>query len=186
MNIIYHWELNLVVFPFLVKINIDFKPFETPMVDESESYKYVVCDLKGFIKVFNIHFQTIALFLSERQVALLTRFFSGCSGNTAGESFANGNIPHFILHDFSLFLSSYCFIQSFSLTLLAMQLKGTMMNCSNKFDRTYILRHFLCYNICWLWLSASQCNARKSHNCSFTLPLSPAICNKQTSDAFTM
>ena len=190
MNIIYHWELNLVVFPFLVKINIDFKPFETPMVDESESYKYVVCDLKGFIKVFNIHFQTIALFLSERQVALLTRFFSGCSGNTAGESFANGNIPHFILHDFSFFFSSYCFIHSFSLssilTLLAMQLKGTMMNCSNRFDKTYILRHFLCYNICWLWLSASQCNARKSHNCSFTLPLSPAICNKQTSDAFTM
>ena len=103
----------------------------------------MLSDLKGFIKVFNIHFQTIALFLSERQVALLTRFFSGCSGNTAGESFANGNIPHFILHDFSFFFSSYCFIHSFSLssilTLLAMQLKGTMMNCSKRFDKTYIL-----------------------------------------------
>ena len=136
----------------------------------------MLSNLKGFIKVFNIHFQTIALFLSERQVALLTRFFSGCSGNTAGESFANGNIPHFILHGFSLFFSSYCFIHRFSLsstlTLLAMQLKETMMNCSKRFDKTYILRHFLCYIICWLWLSASQCDARKSHNCSFTLPLS--------------
>ena len=99
-------------------------------------------------------------------------------------------IFHISFFTASLFFSSYCFIHSFSLssilTLLAMQLKGTMMNCSKRFDKTYILRHFLCYNICWLWLSASQCNARKSHNCSFTLPLSPAICNKQTSDAFTM
>ena len=145
----------------------------------------MLSDLKGFIKVFNIHFQTIALFLSERQVALLTRFFSGCSGNTAGESFANGNIPHFILHGFSLFFSSYCFIHSFSLssilTLLAMQLKGTMMNCSKRFDKTYIL--CISFVILFVGFGCLHLNAMQENH---TIVLSPAICNKQTNDAFTM
>ena len=141
----------------------------------------MLSDLKGFIKVFNIHFQTIALFLSERQVALLTRFFSGCSGNTAGESFANGNIPLFILHDFSLFLSSYCFIHSFSLssilTLLAMQLKGTMMNCSKRFDKTYIL--CISFVILFVGFGCLHLNAmQENHTIVLLLSLSLS-CNLQ-------